>query len=256
MSHVSSLLTAAALLSLVGRAHAQEQATDLVSAPGQPAAGQLWLGLALELDFSQRRSGSLAVAPDLAVGVGDDTTLAWTHSSASIARFGQVGGLCVRRCDYRPDYASALVLRQRVLHGHAGELAALAGGMLRDLDPAKPAALAGGAGRWHSGRWGVELTGYLQLGLAHRDEGNRDRLVLELQAMVQPTCRWSLGVVSGAQGELSVFRDGYHTPLMLQVAARITEHLVLTMRAGFPSLLGPQNTGSVRGGSLALELQR
>ena len=231
-------------------------AEDLVGRRLQPRDGELWLGVSLELDSSQQRAGSVAVAPDLRWGLDDDTTVALTHSSASIARIGKIGGLCLTACEHRPGYAVAALLQRRLVAAARLELSALAGGLVRDVGPWKPAALAGASARWHRGRFGIEGTAYLQLGLANAEQGNRHRVVFAARVWVQPTCRWALGLHSGAEGELEVFTEAYHVPVVALLATQLSPRVTLTGEIGLPRLLGPQNTARDRHATLAVELRR
>lgn len=229
-------------------------ATDLVSASQQPERGELWLALGWEKDLSERIRGNSAVAPDLTLGLTDRLSLSWTHSSASIARIGRAGGICLEGCEERPEYASALLAQLELASGN-GEVALLAGAVVRDPSPWKLAALAGARARWSRGRLGVDGTAYLQLGLSNTDLGNRHRLVVMVRGWLQPTCRWALGLGTGVDGELAVFADGHHIPLVGAVRTRLTSRLVAHANAGFSSLLGPQNTIRTRYAALALELR-
>lgn len=229
-------------------------ATDLVSASQQPERGELWISLGWEKDLSERIRGNSAVAPDLTLGLTDRLSLSWTHSSTSIARIGRTGGICLEGCQERPEYAGALLAQLELASG-TGEVALLAGALIRDPSPWKVAALAGARARWSRGRLGVDGTAYVQLGLSNTDLGNRHRLVVLVRGWLQPTCRWSLGLGTGVDGELAVFTDGHHIPLIGAVRARLTSRLVAHASAGFSSLLGPQNTIRTRYAALALELR-
>jgi hypothetical protein len=248
-----------------------EPATDLVSAPLRPGRHQLWLALGYQLDLSTSRGGARAVAPDVTWGLTEEMSLALAHSARSIARIDHPGGLCVEDCGQRPRYTAALLLQRHLLgprpaappaapaaaRGPGGlQLDAQAGLLLRDTDPWKPALLLGVTGRWQLGRFGVESAPYLQLGLANRDQGNRHQLVVPLIALVQPTCRWALGVHSGVHGELAVLADAYHVPMALVVRAQLTSWLRLSVEGGLASLGGPQNNSRRRFAALTLDVQR
>jgi hypothetical protein len=216
---------------------------DIVGLAPRPSRGQLWLDATVELNLSRQRGGSRAIAPDVWWGVTDRTTVAIAHSARSVARIDDVGGLCVASCDERPRYAVAALLRHRLLARAGWDLGAQAGWLVRDLSPWKPAVLLGATARRQRGRFAVATSPYLQLGVANTDRGNRARLVAPLYLAVQPTCRWSLGLKTGVDGELAVLRDGYRVPVTAEVTARLHAQLLLTVEAGFGSLLGPQNTG-------------
>lgn len=229
-------------------------ANDLVGASQQPARGELWIALGWEKDLSERIRGNSALAPDLTLGLTDRLSLSWTHSSASIARIGRTGGICVDGCEERPEYAGALMAQVELVSG-AAEVGLLGGVMVRDPSPWKVAAFTGARARWSRGRFGADGTAYVQLGLTNTDLGNRHRLVVLVRGWLQPTCRWALGLGTGVDGELAVFADGHHVPLVTALRARLTSRLVAHAGAGFSSLLGPQNTIRTRYAALALELR-
>ena len=233
---------------------ATADATDLVSQPLHPRRGQLWIAATIEADLSHNRGGSRAIAPDLAYGITDETSLSLAHSARSIARIGSPAGLCYEACDYRPEYTVNALAHHALLRRPGLQLYAAGGFLLRDTDPWKPAALVGAAARWQRPRFPVETAPYLQLGLANTDQGNRHRLVVPVRAWVQPTCRWAIGLHTGIEGELAVFSDAYHGPFAGLVTAAPTPWLQVSLEAGFSSLLGPLNTASRRFVSLSLEL--
>jgi hypothetical protein len=226
---------------------------DIVGLPSRPRHGQLWLDATLELNVSHQRGGSKALAPDLWWGLTDDTTLAIAHSARSLARIDDLGGLCFARCSERPRYATALLAKHALAATDELDVSLLSGALLRDIDPWKPALLAGTAAHWHRGRWAAAAMPYLQLGVADTGSGNRARLVVPLRAWVQPACAWALSLHSGVEGELAVFSEAYHVPLAAQVSARLTTTSLITLEAGFSSLLGPQNTGNRRFATLSLQ---
>lgn len=243
---------------------APADATDLVTRPLRPRRGHLWLAVGFEIDFSHSQGGSRALAPDLTWGLTDDLSLALAHSARSIARIDHPGGLCLEACDHRPAYTAGALVQRRIVGSSAGtsaapgaapglQLDALAGLLLRDTDPWKPAALLGVTGRWQRGRFALESEPYLQLGLANRDLGNRHRLVVPLRALVQPTCRWALGLHTGINGELAVFADAYHVPLAAVLRTAITPWLFASVEGGLASLGGPQNNSRRRFAAITIE---
>lgn len=249
-------LAAGALAALAGPAVAEpEPATDLVTSSLRPERGELWAALSYEADLSHNRGGSRALAPDVSYGITDDLSVSLAHSARSIARIGSPAGWCVELCDYRPAYTVNALAAYALGKRDGGQLFAQGGLLVRDTDPWKPAALVGAAGRWQRGRFAVDAAPYLQLGLANTDQGNRHRLVVPVRAWVQPTCRWSLGLHTGVEGELEVFADAYHVPFAGLVTAAATSWLRLSLEVGFSSLGGPLNTASRRFASLALELR-
>lgn len=250
---VTAISIAAVSASSAARADS-EPATDLVSRPLRPLRGQLWASLTYEADLSHNRGGSRALAPDVSYGVTDDLSVTLSHSARSIARIGSPAGLCLEVCDYRPDYTGNLLAAYAVLRRPGLQLHAQTGLLLRDTSPSKPAALLGAAARWQRGRFAIDSSPYLQLGLANTDRGNRHRLVVPFTFSVQPTCRWSLGLHTGVEGELAVFSDAYHVPFAALVTAAAAPWLHITVEAGFSSIGGPLNTASRRYASLSLGL--
>jgi hypothetical protein len=234
---------------------ASASATDLVSQPLRPRRGELWAAATLEANLSHHRGGSRALAPDVAYGITDETSLSIAHSTRSIARIGSPAGLCLEVCDTRPDYTVNALAYHQLLRRSGLQLYAEGGVLLRDPDPWKPAALVGAAARWQRGRFAIDAAPYLQIGLANTDQGNRHRLVVPVRAWVQPTCRWALGLHTGVEGELAVFADAYHVPLAALITAAASSWLHVSLEAGFSSLFGPLNTASRRFASLSLELR-
>jgi hypothetical protein len=132
-------------------------------------------------------------------------------------------------------------------------LSLLAAGLVRDIDPWKPALLLGGAGRWQRGRWSADTMPYLQLGLANTEQGNRATLVVPVRWWVQPTCHVALGIRSGVDGEFAIFADAYRVPLAALATAQLNARLALAFEVGFASLFGPQNTANQRFATITLQ---
>jgi hypothetical protein len=250
---VSALALALSATLVANPTGATADPEDIVGMPSRPRRGQLWLDATLELNLSHQRGGSKALAPDLWWGLTDGTAVAIAHSARSLARIDDLGGLCFASCSERPRYATALLAKHALATTGEIDLSLIGGALLRDLDPWKPALLLGTAAHWQRGRWAAAAMPYLQLGLANTGSGNRARVVVPLRAWVQPACAWALSLHSGVEGELAVFGEAYHVPLAAQVSARLTATSLITIEAGFSSLLGPQNTGNRRFATLSLE---
>ncbi len=215
------------------------------------ARDQIETRLSLELNLSARLIGQpTSLAPDAWLGVTERWTLGVIHGSQSVDRIASGASFCVRQseshaatlpgsCD-RPYRGGGIDARWRWRDG-ALAVAPRARLLVRDVDPWKPAVTLGALARWTRGRTAITTDPYLRLGLANRDRGNRAALVLPLWLAVQPTCRWMVALHTGVDGDLAVWRDGWHVPLAFVVTARATSQLDLTVEAGFPQLLGPQN---------------
>lgn len=183
----------------------------------------------------------LSFAPDAYYGVTDRLTVGVIHSSESVDRIGTGTTFCVRelpaRCDriYRGSGLDARWAWRPWLSWHARFL-------VRDVDPVKPAITLGAALRWMRGPYAVTGDPYLQLGLANTDAGNRTVVVLPvyLSRRLTPTSRIALH--TGVDGELATWRDGWHIPFAAIAETAPARQIAFGVEAGFPSLLGPQNT--------------
>lgn len=232
---------------------ARADATDLVTRPLVLAAGQVEAQLTAEINLERRRVGRpLSLAPDLWYGVTARWTVGVIHSNHSVDRIDPVATLCVRQlanqCD-RVYLGSGVEARWRWRDG-ALSVAPRGRLLVRDVDPVKPAVTVGALVRWTRGRFALTSDPTLRIGLANRDLGNRDALVVPIWVGAQPTCRWLIALHTGIDGELATWRDGWHVPFALVVRARGTDHLDLGIEAGFPSLFGPQNNYKQRSASV------
>ncbi len=227
------------------------------------ARHQVEARLSLEIDLAQRHPGApISLAPDAWLGLTDRWTVGVIHSSQSVDRIEAGASLCIRQSEgldrelpgscerpYRgggvearwswragaPTRASSAGFRDSLSIAPRVRL------LVRDVDPGKPATTLGALVRWTRGRFAITSDPYLQLGLANRDRGNRAAFVLPVWFAVQPTCRWQLALHTGVNGDLAVWRDGWHVPIAFAVIVRPTAQLDVGVEAGFPQLLGPQN---------------
>lgn len=210
--------------------------------------------LSLEVDLTSRRvADQLALAPDAWLGVTPRWTVGLIHSNAAIDRIASDASLCLRGCD-RP-YATGLDARWSWLRGPLA-VAPRARLLVRSVDPWKPAATLGALARWTRGPFSITADPYLRLGLANRGLGNRAALVLPLWLAVAPTRCWSLALHTGWDGELATIGDGWHVPIALAATARAGAHLAISVEAGFPSLLGPQNDFKQRAMAITVSYHR
>jgi hypothetical protein len=225
------------ILTVVARAHAE---------PMVLGGGEVYARLVIEADLRPRSIGRpLSYAPDAWLGVTDALTLGVIHSSASVDRIDAGSSFCVRelagRCSgvYR---GGGIDLRMKWTPHVAWHVRAL----LRDLDPVKPAVTAGALLRWTRGRYLIESDPYLRLGLGHREAGNRDALVVPLWLGRRLGDRVELAIHTGIDGDLAVWRDGWHIPLGVRLEVTPARAIAFGIEGGFTSLLGPQNTGDHR----------
>jgi hypothetical protein len=231
---------------------------DLVTRPLVLAPGDIAARVAVELNLEGGRFAMpLSIAPDLWVGVTSHLTIGLIHSNESIEQIDPRASLCFRSSALSCD----LVYRGSGLDvlwsWREGALAVAPRGriLVRDTDPWKPAITAGALVRWTQGRTAITSDPYLRLGLANRDLGNRAALVVPVSLGVQPTWCWLIALDTGWDGEFATWRDGWHIPLALTLVARATRHVDVRLSAGFPHLLGPQNTPKERVMSIIIEVR-
>ena len=216
--------------------------TDLVARPLVLARGHFVAEATIEIGllYSGR---PISLAPDAWVGVTDRWTVGVIHSNQSVDRIDAGASFCLRHDDItcvRTYRGSGLDVRYGWLSGHLAVAPRLRV-LDRDLGPVKPAVMLGALLRWTHGRYAITSDPYLRLGLANRERGNRDAIMLPVWLALQPTCRWAISLHTGFNSDLAVIRDGWHVPVTLGVRARATAEIDVGVEAGFTSLLGPQN---------------
>lgn len=236
--------TAVTIAILLASTSAFAESDDILARPLTLARGQLEAQLVLEVNLQLAIEGKpTSLAPDAWYGLTDRFTVGVTHSSASLDRIDAGASICVVHlanvCD-RYYRGSAIEARWSWRTGTLA-IAPRARVLVRDVDPVKPALVLGALVRWTRGRFALESDPYLRTGLANTDLGNRTFLMIPLYVLVQPTCRWLVGLHLGWESDLAVARDGSHGPLGLIVKARATENLDVTLHGGFTSLVGVQN---------------
>jgi hypothetical protein len=178
------------------------------------------------------------------------------HANDSVDQIDARASLCFRggdplSCDhvYR---GSGLDVRWRWREG-ALAIAPRARLLVRDIDPWKPAITLGALARWTRGRAAVTGDPYLRLGLANQSSGNQAALFVPIWFAVQPAWGWRIALHTGWDSVLATWRDGWHVPVALELAARVTSQLDVGLAAGFPHLLGPQNNVKERAMLVTLE---
>jgi len=236
--------TAVTIAILFASTSAFADSDDIITRPLTLARGQLEAQLVLEVNLQLALEGSpTSLAPDAWYGLTDRFTVGVTHSNATLDRIDASASICIVHlanvCD-RYYRGSAIEARWSWRTGRLA-IAPRARLLVRDVDPVKPALALGALVRWTRGRFALESDPYIRTGLANTDLGNRAFLMVPLYILVQPTCRWLVGIHLGWESDLAVARDGSHGPLGLIVKARATQNLDLTLHGGFTSLVGVQN---------------
>ena len=240
---MKSVLVLGTLVGLTATAHADSD--DIVSRPIVLDRGHVLAVLTAEIELAPHFVGKpLQLAPDVWYGVTSRLTVGLIHSDRSLDRIQTGWTFCATSGDLTCQHfygGSGVDARYRILDGDFS-LAPRARVLVRDVDPFKPAITLGALLHWQHARYAITSDPYLQLGLANTDQGNRSQLWLPVALTVQPTCRWAITLHTGYNTELATWRDGWHTPIALEVRARVTPDLDASILFGFPSLLGPQNT--------------
>lgn len=235
---------------LVTAGAARASPDDVVGRPLVLAPGQLEAELVVDVDLAPGETAHpLVVSPDLWYGVAPRWTVGVVHSNRSVDRIEPEYGasLCVVTEDIgcnRLYHGSGVDVRWGALEW----LAPRARFLLRDVSPAKPAVTVGALVQWTRGRFAVWGDPYLELGLANTDAGNNPALFLPIGFVVQPTCRWAIELRTGWNSDLThkLWRDGYYVPVAVDVRARATLHLDVSVGIGFQDLLGPLATAKER----------
>lgn len=204
-------------------------------------AGDLAVRLVMEGGLERERPlRPLSFAPDAWFGATDRLTIGLVHSSQSVDRIDAGASFCVRElsgtCD-APYRGSGLDARYGVTDDIAPRMRLL----LRDTDPMKPAVTAGAQMRWRWHRYEVLTDPYLRIGLANRGLGNRDALVVPVW-LAANVAGGRIAVHTGIDGDLAVWRDGWHVPVGALFEGHPTRTLTVGVEVGYRSLLGPQNS--------------
>lgn len=203
--------------------------------------GELALRLVMEGSLDRHEPlRPLSFAPDAWFGATDRLTVGLVHSSQSVDRIDAGASFCVRElagtCD-GPYRGSGLDARYAV----TPNLAPRARLLLRDIDPMKPAVAIGALMRWTHRRYEVVTDPYLRVGLANRDRGNRDTLVVPIWLGAH-VAGGRIALHTGIDGDLAVWRDGWHVPVGVLFEGHPAPALTVGVELGYASLLGPQNT--------------
>ena len=205
---------------------------------------QVELAVALEASLMTGKWGEpSSVAPDAWVGATDELTVGVVHSSRAIGVLDAGLGLCFTGSDHGCPRAydnAGLDARYAVKRGWLAA-AARARLVAASFDPFKPFVAIGGLGRLHRGRFAVIADPHVQIGLANRDQGNRDWIRVPLGLAAEPVLgRWTIALRTGLDGEVAVFGEAYMIPIGIDTTVRVGR-VDVSLMAAFPSLLGPLN---------------
>lgn len=208
--------------------------------------GEVYARLVTEVDLAPRsRARPLSYAPDLWLGVTEALTLGVIHSETSVDRIAAGSSFCVRqlatKCSglYR---GSGIDLRMKWTRHVAWHVRVL----VRDVDPVKPAVTAGALLRWNRGALFVASDPYVRIPLARTEAGNRTAVMVPVWLGSRLGDRVELAIHTGIDGDVALWRDGWHIPLGVRLEVTPARAIALGVEGGFTSLLGPQNTGDQR----------
>jgi hypothetical protein len=185
----------------------------------------------------------VSLAPDAWWGATDRLTVGVVTSSRALSRVEPGDGLCLRSEEHGCDRLYDNLALDGLWSLREGPLAVAARTRLvarSFADPFKPSVRPGVLARWRRGAFAIEADPHLQIGLANRDQGNRDQLSLPLWFRFQLGCRAAGYVHTGARGELIGFDEKLDVPFALGAAVRAGP-IDVGVEAGFAALLGPQN---------------
>jgi hypothetical protein len=215
---------------------------DLITRPLVLAPGALDVRLTLAINIQQRANTEpTALSPDAWWGVLPRLTIGLTHSDASLDQIATSGSFCVKTSSSTCAHlykGSGIDVRYSALEGQFA-LAPRLRAVIRDTDPFKPALTLGALLRWTHGRFAITGDPYLRVPLANASLGNYTEINLPVWLAVQPRAGWMIAARGGFESDLNVIRDGGHIPFALDVAARATSSVDVSLEGGWASLLGP-----------------
>lgn len=212
-------------------------------------SGQLEAALTAEVNLSTRAIGEpISLAPDIWYGVDDRLTLGVVHSAGALSQLEVGGGVCVGGAAHGCEQAyseSGVDGRWSIVAGE-WSAAARVRVVVRRWSPILPSVRLGALARWQRGRVSITADPYLQLGLAHIDQGNRNQIQLPVWLAIAPGARWSVYLHTGVGGEIAVFSDAWAVPIALGARVSITPRVDLAAEGGFVRALGPLDDGKLR----------
>ena len=254
MRSIAALLVIAAL---AARAAADPPddviARSLVLAPGAVEAA-----LALESNLGAGAvTDPISIAPDAWYGATPRLTIGVVHSANALSLVGSGDGVCLGGVAHGCEQAYSNLGLEARWSLAAGEWSAAAHARLvvRRWSPWLPSARLGALVRWQRGRFAITADPYVQLGLLHRDLGNRAQVQLPLWLAVQPARGVALTLRTGVGGEVAVLGDAWGVPVGLGARVAITPRIDVAAEAAFVRLLGPLDEGKLRVGWLAVDVR-
>jgi hypothetical protein len=251
-------VTVGVALGLAGARAGAAPPDDIVADDVVLARGQVEGALTYESNMSLRLVRKpWSLAPDFAVGVTDRLTLGVVHSARGLSLVESGFGFCLAEqgCERGAYDEIGIDSRWALVRRDGLALAARARFVSRSFDPWKPSLRLGALVRFHRGRFAVVADPQLQLGVYHRDLGNRDWLRVPVWLQVQPFCHVMLALRTGIEGELVTFADAFAIPMALELVVRPHPRADAALSYGFPGLLGPQNEYKVRHLSLTVTVR-
>ncbi len=245
---------------LAGGPAAADEPLEVVRRPPWLRPGLCEASLVGESNLSAPGGGTelwepTSLAPDLHCGTPFGLTLGVTHSARARSLVDSGGGLCLTGEDGgcpRPYDGAALDVRRPMPGGRAVRVALRARLVAKSLEPFKPSARLGALVRvgGRGGLLSLLADPHVSLGLANQDQGNRDFVALPLALELQVGRRVALELISGVRGEVAAFDEKLAVPIAFGIIATPTRDLDIGLEAGWPKLLGPQNTFKQRHAAL------
>ncbi|MEZ4399910.1 MAG: hypothetical protein R3B06_07815 [Kofleriaceae bacterium] len=253
MSSLRALVAAALVAALPAPAGAAPG--DAVGAL-QLAPGQVRIAVVDERSLASGTVGAAwSLALDAVVGVVPGLSVGVSHSAAALGRMRGGLGLCRDSAAHDcPRVYDGGFLDVRWQVPGVARVTGLTRLGLEGLAPTKPVLRLGVIVRGGGGRlwWAVQPE--VGVGLANRGDGNRDTLFVPGWVGLDRG-RTSAWIETGLRSPIDGFVDKYEVRAGLGVAVRWRQWQV-GVSAGFPQLLGPQNSGRIRQGALWLAYQR
>ena len=227
----------------------------LVLAPGACEAH-----LVVESNLTIRAAGEpISIAPDLRCGVGGRLAVGVVHSARALSEVDSGQGICLSGEDggcRRPYDGAALELLGDLTGPGRSAAAARVRLVARSLEPFKPSLRLGLLARLGGRRTALLIDPHVSLGLDNEALGNRDQVALPVWGQLQLGRRVLLHLHTGARGELEGLGEKLEVPVGLGVLVELAPAWDVALEAGFPQLLGPQNTFKLRHGALTLTYRR
>ena len=246
-----------AIMLCVARVAIADAPHDIVDRDVVLAQDSVDVSATIESNLSLRYvNAPWSIAPDVYIGANQWLTVGITTSARALSELdlglGGIYGVCMASVAHgcKQVYDNLAFDARAKLRSGAFAVALRMRAVMSSFEPERPSVRIGALLRWHSGRFGIVADPQWQIGLDHRDLGNRDWLRVPVWISVQPLAHVALSLRTGIEGEFATFEDTYVIPVAVQIEAAIGPHLSLAVVAGYPSLLGPQNSVDNRMGEL------